>query len=695
METPFSAYQGDEPYIFVCYAHDDAALVYPEITRLHEAGFHVWYDEGVSPGSEWSESLAQHIQQCAVFLYFVTPRSVDREHCRQEVNFALDQHCTSLSVHLEPTEVPLALQLSLSHRQAILKYDHTETAYEEKLGQALAAVAGAVTPTTDQSIGDSSLPAKHRLPGWIWLSAGVVIAVLFLVTVWWLAIGELDMNHLPVASEDLNRAPAGRCLVKPVSQEIPTIAILPLEYHSTDRTQYHQGKAIAREIWDRLAKANALRLISMRSSGQFLNSSVDIRDIASQLTADYVIDGTVTTSGYVTEVSIHVIDGESGTSVWVEDYERVLEDTSKIFSLYDELALNIASELEIAIRKDIAPQEDLAAYQPDIAAFYLVQQAKFGLFSFDELFNLLDRAIEIDPNYAQAYATKAFFKAAAAELGIVPTLEGFEEARALALRALELDPDLASAHGTLGAIYDRVDLDFRKALHAYSWSEALCALPDDIVWKQDTLINAGLYEEGLAFTTWWEETDPTSASARIYSSRFLRRMGDIETAATKIEEGLELDRGNPLNLLNVFRFYYDTGDLARAEEIVGRMEVDFWFRDLCQGLLDLARGDQKTLRNHVETWVVNRETNFVSAHVISDAWFNLGEYQQHIDWFAIRVEERGTLGWIKDFLTFQYPDYYVRLNDWALSSPEYTEERLAVIAVHRAMIDDVTKNMVP
>lgn len=51
MERPFKAYQGDEPYIFVCYAHDDAARVYPEIARLREVGFHIWYDEGISPGS--------------------------------------------------------------------------------------------------------------------------------------------------------------------------------------------------------------------------------------------------------------------------------------------------------------------------------------------------------------------------------------------------------------------------------------------------------------------------------------------------------------------------------------------------------------------------------------------------------------------------------------------------------------------
>ena len=55
---PFDAYQGDEPYVFVSYAHKDAAMVYEEITRLHEAGCKIWYDEGIEASNEWPEEIA-------------------------------------------------------------------------------------------------------------------------------------------------------------------------------------------------------------------------------------------------------------------------------------------------------------------------------------------------------------------------------------------------------------------------------------------------------------------------------------------------------------------------------------------------------------------------------------------------------------------------------------------------------------
>ena len=57
MERPIEAYRGDEPYVFICYAHDDQAVVYPEISWLQEQGVNIWYDEGISPGEEWSEEL--------------------------------------------------------------------------------------------------------------------------------------------------------------------------------------------------------------------------------------------------------------------------------------------------------------------------------------------------------------------------------------------------------------------------------------------------------------------------------------------------------------------------------------------------------------------------------------------------------------------------------------------------------------
>ena len=59
MDTPFPAYQGDEPYVFVCYAHEDSDIVYPEIAWLREQGTNLWYDEGIAAGKNWRGAIGE------------------------------------------------------------------------------------------------------------------------------------------------------------------------------------------------------------------------------------------------------------------------------------------------------------------------------------------------------------------------------------------------------------------------------------------------------------------------------------------------------------------------------------------------------------------------------------------------------------------------------------------------------------
>ena len=65
---PYPAYRGREPYIFVSYAHADSVRVFREIARLNEDGYHVWYDEGIAPGNEWTDEIAEALANCSAFI---------------------------------------------------------------------------------------------------------------------------------------------------------------------------------------------------------------------------------------------------------------------------------------------------------------------------------------------------------------------------------------------------------------------------------------------------------------------------------------------------------------------------------------------------------------------------------------------------------------------------------------------------
>ncbi len=133
MDRPFSAYTGSEPYIFASYSHKDASAVFPELTRLRDQGFNVWYDEGIDAGTEWRGEIAQAIENAHLFVYFVTPESAKSQNCLKEVNFADKQNISIIAIHLEVTELPSSLDLTLSDRQAFFKYEMPKREYQQKL----------------------------------------------------------------------------------------------------------------------------------------------------------------------------------------------------------------------------------------------------------------------------------------------------------------------------------------------------------------------------------------------------------------------------------------------------------------------------------------------------------------------------------------------------------------------------------
>ena len=133
---PYPAYRGDEPYVFVSYAHKDKDLVFPEIKRFNDAGFHVWYDEGIAPGSEWTDEIAEALEKCSVFVVMITPTSAPRQNVLNEINYALDENKPFLAIHLEETVLKGGLRLRTGSKQAILKYNMTEDEYEYKYTEA-------------------------------------------------------------------------------------------------------------------------------------------------------------------------------------------------------------------------------------------------------------------------------------------------------------------------------------------------------------------------------------------------------------------------------------------------------------------------------------------------------------------------------------------------------------------------------
>ena len=94
-------YRGNNPYIFVSYAHADSEQVIPLVRAMQDAGYRIWYDLGIEAGTEWSNNIAKHLKDCSVFLFFASKNSARSENCLDEVAYAKSHNKTALLIYLE------------------------------------------------------------------------------------------------------------------------------------------------------------------------------------------------------------------------------------------------------------------------------------------------------------------------------------------------------------------------------------------------------------------------------------------------------------------------------------------------------------------------------------------------------------------------------------------------------------------
>src|SRR3989441_10724814 len=229
-----------------------------------------------------------------------------------------------------------------------------------------------------------------------------------------------------------------------------SIAVLPFVNMSADRENEYFSDGIAEEIINALTKVQALRVASRTSAFAFKGRSEDIGDIGRKLKVATVLEGSVRKAGDRLRVTAQLVNVADGDHLWAERYDRQLEDVSAI---QDEIAGNIVRALRAVLSDaekraiEKAPTDNVQAYD-----YYLRGRQYFHQFrrtGIQFARRMFARAIEIDPEYARAYAGIAdcssqlykYWDASAANL---------EQAESASRKALELAPDLAEPHAARG-----------------------------------------------------------------------------------------------------------------------------------------------------------------------------------------------------------------------------------------------------
>jgi TolB-like protein len=207
------------------------------------------------------------------------------------------------------------------------------------------------------------------------------------------------------------------------------LAVLPFDNMSSEPGDSYFSDGLTEQIISVLSRIPELHVVARTSSFALRDSKLDIRAIADTLDVNVILEGSVRREGHRLRVTAQLIDAVTGFHVWSGDYDREMR---QIVETQDEIAADIARALELRmpVRAAQIPkrQPNLQAYDLYLRALYL--RDRFSPEALSQAREYLDRAIELDPSFAQAYALKATVLGPAIFWQYVPLASSTGEARA-------------------------------------------------------------------------------------------------------------------------------------------------------------------------------------------------------------------------------------------------------------------------
>ncbi|MGH8413715.1 MAG: TIR domain-containing protein [Gammaproteobacteria bacterium] len=394
--------------VFVSYARSDKARVAPLVAAIEAKGWSVWWDPEISPGQEFDDQIDAEIDAAKAVLVVWTPTSVASRWVRGEAREAAERNIL-VPVRFEQARLPMDVR---------------------------------AIHTTDLD-GWGEDPASPEAQEFL------------------RALGAMIARTQAAQSAKAASTAAATSTDKPSPSF--TICVLPFANMSGDPEQEYFSDGITEDIITDLSKVSALKIISRNSAFMSGGKNLDLPKMVRDLKVSHVLEGSVRKAGGRIRISAQLVDAENNGHVWAERYDR---DTSDIFALQDEISEAIVK----ALRLRLLPEEKKAIVRrgtdnAEAHNLYLMARQtyittqEFDAHSAEAIVRLCVRATEIDPRYAQAWALMA--------IGHMKLRDekggGSDDGMVAAERALELDPNLAEAHAIKALLLVDGDADAAAA----------------------------------------------------------------------------------------------------------------------------------------------------------------------------------------------------------------------------------------
>ena len=496
--------------IFLSYARDDVDAATQLAQAIAEAGHEVWWDHELHGGSRFAREIDRALKDAEAVVVLWSPAAVESAWVQDEAAEGRD------SERLVPVSIGSA-KPPLGFRQ----FHTIDLGSWDGRGrpEALAEVLDAIGRTC--------------APG--------------------------DAGTNPAASAPPEKA-----------KEKASICVLPFENISGDPEQSYFSDGITEDIITDLSHVSSLDVTSRNSAFVYKGRRVSIPEVARELRVQHVLEGSVRKVGNRVRITAQLIEGATDKHLWAERYDRDLDD---IFAVQDDISRSIVAALKIRL----AASESRAIAQrgtnsPEAYRFYLMARRYWvGGWSRRRpvIIRLCEKALELDPEYARAWALLSICQADLRFTADNSGQYGLEAAE----RALELDPNLADAHAAKARILAaRGNYD-----DAWKFHERALELDPESYEVNVGAARWAIYthrpEQALEFLATAAKADPTDVWAPGMAVQVHEELGDEEgtiaaarECLARVERVLEAEQDNTNALAFGVSALVRLGEISRARD---------------------------------------------------------------------------------------------------------------------------------
>lgn len=364
------------------------------------------------------------------------------------------------------------------------------------------------------------------------------ITVIVLLVV---ALGVFAIDKL-TATRAKPGAPAPVAHTARALNAIPVVAVLPLQALSTDDEGIFLASGLHDDLLTRLARLQAFKVISRTSVMEYANTTKNLRDIGTELGANFILEGGLQAIGGNVRINAQLIDAATDEHLWADTYNRELT-TANLFDVQADIAGAIANAMHTALSpKDIEqlggiPTTSLKAYEAYLHGNELLGQLTLsGIHGPIAAFR---EAVTLDPQFGEAWAALSLslirqYWEEGAEDGAAPNKTLIDDARQALSRAQELDPGTASTFEAESYFHYYAFRDYSTALIALGRAEAIAPNDPNVISLRGYLLRRiGRLNESSDALLRAMELDPNSVS-------LYREATDTLVAAGRCDEAREL-----------------------------------------------------------------------------------------------------------------------------------------------------------